>query len=150
MTYLTIIFVMILWACPYATMSKTLHESFVVEAHQQWMIKYGRTYTNIYEMEKRFQIFKENLEYIEKFNKVGNKSYTLGLNEFSDLSSEEFMALYTGNQVPSQLFSSKMISNTKLFNVTDDVPSFFDWRQQGAVTDVKKQGTCGNYNDSFA
>ncbi|XP_058724246.1 senescence-specific cysteine protease SAG12-like [Vicia villosa] len=143
MTYLTIVSVMILWECTYAAMSKTLHESSIVEAHQQWMIKYGRTYPNNFEMEKRLQIFKENLEYIEKFNKVGNKSYTLGLNQFSDLTSEEFLASYTRNKVPSQLFSSKMISNTKLFNVTDEVPTNFDWRQQGMVTDVKKQGTCG-------
>ncbi|CAL5183559.1 unnamed protein product [Lathyrus oleraceus] len=143
MTYLTIICVMILWACPYATMSRTLYESSVVEAHQQWMIEYGRTYTNSYEMEKRFQIFKNNLEYIENFNNAGNKSYSLGLNQFSDLTTEEFMASYTRNKVPSQLFTSKMISNTILFNVNDQVPTNFDWRQQGAVTDVKQQGTCG-------
>ncbi|CAI8591030.1 unnamed protein product [Vicia faba] len=143
MMYLTIVCVMILWTCPYAAMSKTLHESSVVEAHQQWMIKYGRKYTNNDEMEKRLQIFKENLEYIEKFNNAGNKSYTLGLNQFSDLTSEEFTATYTRNKLPSQLFSSKMISNTKLFNVSDEVPTNFDWRQQGAVTDVKRQGTCG-------
>ncbi|KAI5447812.1 hypothetical protein KIW84_015312 [Lathyrus oleraceus] len=124
-------------------MSRTLYESSVVEAHQQWMIEYGRTYTNSYEMEKRFQIFKNNLEYIENFNNAGNKSYSLGLNQFSDLTTEEFMASYTRNKVPSQLFTSKMISNTILFNVNDQVPTNFDWRQQGAVTDVKQQGTCG-------
>lgn len=140
-----VVFVMILWAFPYLSMSKTLYE-----AHQQWMIKYGRTYTNSYEMEKRLQIFKSNLEYIEKFNSVGNKSYNLGLNQFSDLTNEEFMALYTGIKVPSQFSSSKMISNTILFNMSDDVPTNFDWRQHGAVTDVKFQGTCGNPKDSFA
>lgn len=69
-------------------MSRVLYESYVVKEHQQWMVKHGVTYTNSSEMEKWFQIFKENLEYIEKFNNEGNKSYTLGLNAFSDLIDE--------------------------------------------------------------
>ncbi|XP_058751050.1 zingipain-2-like [Vicia villosa] len=143
MKCLIVVFVIILWACPYLAMSKRLHKSSLIGAHQQWMIKYGRTYTNSYEMEKRLQIFKSNLKYIEKFNNAGNKSYNLGLNQFSDLTNEEFMALYTGIKVPSQFSSSKMISNTVLFNVSDNVPTNFDWRQHGAVTDVKFQGICG-------
>ncbi|GAU46859.1 hypothetical protein TSUD_385360 [Trifolium subterraneum] len=128
-----------------APMSRTLSESSVVEAHQQWMIKYGRTYANSYELENRKKIFHENLEYIENFNNGGNKSYKLGLNPFSDLTSEEFIASHTGLKVPSELSSSKMESVTVPFNLNDDVPTNFDWRDQGVVTDVKDQGTCGNY-----
>jgi cathepsin L len=92
--------------CAYTAMSRTLSESSVVEAHQQWMMKY----TNSYEMEKHKKIFKENLEYIENFNNVGNKSYKLGLNPYSDQTSEEFIASHTGFKVPSQLSNSKMRS----------------------------------------
>jgi len=140
----------IMGTCAYTAMSRTLSESSVVEAHQQWMMKYGRTYTNSYEMEKRKKIFKENLEYIENFNNVGNKSYKLGLNPYSDLTSEEFIASHTGFKVPSQLSNSKMKSVEVPFNLTDDVPTNFDWREKGAVTDVKNQGNCGNYNDLFS
>jgi cathepsin L len=129
-------------------MSRTLSESSVVESHQQWMMKYGRTYTNSFELEKRKKIFQENLEYIENFNNAGNKSYKLGLNPYSDLTSEEFIASHTGLKIPSQLSSSSMESVTVPFDLNDNVPTNFDWRQQGVATNVKNQGNiCGNYND---
>ncbi|CAJ2658869.1 unnamed protein product [Trifolium pratense] len=133
----------ILSACAYNAMSRTLSEPSIVEAHQQWMMKYGRTYTNNSELEKRRKIFKENLEYIENFNNAGNKSYNLGLNLYSDLTSKEFIASHTGLKVPRHLSSSKKGSNTIHFNLSDDVPTKFDWRDEGAVTDVKNQQRCG-------
>ncbi|GAU46861.1 hypothetical protein TSUD_385380 [Trifolium subterraneum] len=132
-----------LWTCSYTTMSQTQYESSIIEAHQQWMVKYGRTYTNSSEMEKRRKVFKMNLESIENFNNAGNKSYKLGLNPYSDLTSEEFIASYTGLKVPTHLSSSKIGSNAVHFNLSDDVPTNFDWREQGAVTDVKDQQRCG-------
>ncbi|KAI5447807.1 hypothetical protein KIW84_015308 [Lathyrus oleraceus] len=143
MKFPIVVCMMILWACAYTAMSRTLYESSIVEKHQQWMTKHGRTYTDSFEMKKRFEIFKENLEYIEKFNSAGNKSYKLGLNPYSDLTSEEFIASHTGIKIPNQLSSSKLGSNAVLFDVNGDVPTNFDWREQGAVTDVKNQGRCG-------
>ncbi|KAI5415580.1 hypothetical protein KIW84_040848, partial [Lathyrus oleraceus] len=138
MKHLITVCIIIFWVCAYPTMSQKLHE-----AHQQWMMKYERTYTNSSEMEKRFQIFKNNLEHIEKHNNAGNKSYKLGLNPYSDLTSQEFIASYTGLKISSQISSSKMESIPILFNSNDDVPTNFDWRQQGVVTNVKNQNSCG-------
>ncbi|XP_045805235.1 zingipain-2-like [Trifolium pratense] len=143
MKFLIALCIMILWTCAYTAMSRTLSEPSIVEAHQQWKMKYGRTYTNSSEMDKRYQIFKENLKYIVNFNNAGNNSYKLGLNPYSDLTSEEFIATHTGLKVPRHLSSSKKGSNTIHFNLSDDVPTKFDWREQGVVTDVKNQGNCG-------
>ncbi|CAK8530681.1 unnamed protein product [Lathyrus sativus] len=96
MKHLITVCIIVLSTFAYPSMSRMLFESSVIKAHQQWMKKYGITYTNSSEMEKRLQIFKENLEYIEKFNNGGKKSYTLGLNPYSDLTTEEFLASYTG------------------------------------------------------
>ncbi|VFQ60343.1 unnamed protein product [Cuscuta campestris] len=61
---------------------------------------YGRSYNDDAERAKRFYIFKENVEYIEAFNKgYGKKrSYKLGVNQFADLTKEEFLARKTGFQ----------------------------------------------------
>ncbi|XP_058774633.1 macrodontain-1-like [Vicia villosa] len=142
MKHLISVCIVVLWAYAYPSMSRMLDDSSVVKAHQQWMMKYEITYINSSEMEKRLQIFKENLDYIEKFNSAGNKSYTLGLNPYSDLTTEEFKASYTGLKVPSHVYSSKIRSNQVLFNVTNNIPLTMDWRVKGAVTDVKKQGQC--------
>ncbi|KAK7332033.1 hypothetical protein VNO80_28779 [Phaseolus coccineus] len=127
-----------LWTCAYPAMSRTLYESSVVAAHQDWMTQFERAYTDDAEKEKRFKIFVENLEYIEKFNNAGNKSYTLGLNQFSDLTVEEFIASYTGLKINS---SRPRSSPATRLSVTD-VPTSLDWRVKGAVTDIKNQRRC--------
>ncbi|MCI41025.1 cysteine proteinase, partial [Trifolium medium] len=51
------------------------------------------------EMEKRRKIFKQELEYVEKMNRINkaaHRNYTLGLNEYSDLTDEEFFATHNG------------------------------------------------------
>ncbi|TKY71824.1 Senescence-specific cysteine protease SAG12 [Spatholobus suberectus] len=80
----------------------------------------------------------ENLEYIEKFNNAENKRYKLGLNQFSDLTEQEFIASHTGLKISSLQDSSSVTP----LNLTD-IPTSLDWRDKGAVTDIKDQGQCG-------
>jgi len=69
---LVTIFIIILFACAYpAAMSRTLlkkSSSSVDEAFQQWMLKYNPTYSSSTEMKRRKEIFKKELELIEKHN----------------------------------------------------------------------------------
>ncbi|KAI6705383.1 hypothetical protein NL676_008345 [Syzygium grande] len=69
----------------------TLHEPTIAEQHQQWMAQYARTYKDPQETAKRWAIFAENLQFIEDFNKSGNRTFKLGLNQFSDLTNQEFV-----------------------------------------------------------
>jgi hypothetical protein len=65
------------------------------ELFKAWHLLFKREYT--YETEEaknRFKIFKENLAKIKEHNK-GNNSYKVGLNQFSDMSNEEFKEKYT-------------------------------------------------------
>ncbi|QCD76845.1 cathepsin L [Vigna unguiculata] len=131
-----------LLTCAYQAMSRTLSESSVAEAFQHWKSQHGRQYVDDAEKGKRFKIFAENLEYIEKFNNGGKKSYKLGLNPFSDLTEEEFIASHTGLKLNSSLPRSS--SATHLSVDDDNIPPSMDWRERGAVTDVKDQGQCGS------
>ncbi|RDX60089.1 Senescence-specific cysteine protease SAG39, partial [Mucuna pruriens] len=74
----------------------SLDEASMSERHEQWMKKYGKVYKDAAEKQKRFLIFKDNVEYIESFNAAGNKSYKLGINPFADQTSDEFAASHTG------------------------------------------------------
>lgn len=112
------------------------------ERHEQWMARHGRVYKDAEEKDQRLQIFKDNVEFIESFNKAGNKSYKLSINEFSDLTNEEFVAYHTGYK-PTHSRSSR--TSFMYENVTE-VPSTVDWRKEGAVTDVKNQRQCGECN----
>ncbi|XP_020238710.2 ervatamin-B [Cajanus cajan] len=138
MKHLIVVWV-IFWTCAYRVMSRTLYESSVAKAHEEWMFKYERSYADDAEKDKRFKIFMENLEYIEKFNNDENKRYKLGLNQFSDLTEQEFIASHTGLKIPSGLHSSSVT----LLNLTD-IPTSLNWKDKGAVTDIKDQRDCGS------
>ncbi|KAE8653826.1 Senescence-specific cysteine protease SAG39 [Hibiscus syriacus] len=127
-------------------MSRPIHEIAIVEKHEQWMVDYGRNYNSESEKEKRFNIFKENLEYIESFNNAGNRSFKLGLNEYADLTQDEFIAAHSGyhkmHKSESTSFKYAKLSDISKDQVPLDIS--FDWRDRGAVTPVKQQGKCNS------
>ncbi|MFQ6651686.1 hypothetical protein Gotur_023909, partial [Gossypium turneri] len=104
------------------------------------MVDYGRKYESKLEKEKRLNIFKENLEYIESFNNGGNRSFKLSLNEFADMTQDEFIAAHTGYKM--QVNPIMPESTSFRYENVSDVPTNFDWRDQGAVTPIKYQGQC--------
>ncbi|KAK6124322.1 hypothetical protein DH2020_041943 [Rehmannia glutinosa] len=121
--------------------ARTLPDASMVEKHEQWMARYGRNYKDDVEKTKRFEIFRENVEYIESFNGAGVRPYKLAINNFADLTNEEFRA----SRIGYKLRSRSKLSEVSLFryaNVTA-APSSVDWRKKGAVTGVKDQGQCG-------
>nr|POE71013.1 senescence-specific cysteine protease sag39 [Quercus suber] len=122
-------------------MCRTLLEDSLAERHEQWMVQYGRSYKDSAEKEKRFKIFKDNVEYIDKFNNEGNRTFKLSANMFADLTNEEFVASHTGYKISTQPSSLKAKS-LKYENLTE-IPMTMDWREKGAVTSIKDQGRCG-------
>lgn len=122
-------------------MCRTLLQDSLAERHEQWMVQYGRSYKDSAEKEKRFKIFKDNVEYIDKFNNEGNRTFKLSANMFADLTNEEFVASHTGYKISTQPSSLKAKS-LKYENLTE-IPMTMDWREKGAVTSIKDQGRCG-------
>ncbi|MED6219102.1 hypothetical protein PIB30_032691 [Stylosanthes scabra] len=113
----------------------------MVGRHEQWMAKYGKVYKDDEEKQKRFLIFKKNVEYIESFNAGGDKSYELGINHLTDKTSEELKASLNGYKGPQR--GSTPTTTFKYANV-DPIPESVDWRTKGVVTPVKDQGFCGS------
>lgn len=114
-----------------------------INLFESWLAKHGRNnYENIEEKLHRFEIFKENLMHIDETNKK-TSNYWLGLNEFADLSHEEFKNKYLGLKVD---LSKRQESSTEDFIYKDvvNLPKSVDWRKKGAVTNVKNQGSCGS------
>ncbi|KAF9601973.1 hypothetical protein IFM89_024519 [Coptis chinensis] len=108
---------------------------------ESWTSKHGKSYESIEEKLHRFEVFKENLKHIDETNKKVT-SYWLGLNEFADLSHEEFKKMYLG--LKGELHERE--ESTKEFSHRDivDLPKAVDWRKKGAVAAVKDQGSCGS------
>lgn len=120
--------------------------------HKRWMARYGRVYKDAEEEECRFLVFKANVEYIDKANRLaanGERKYRLRANQFADLTNDEFKASHTGfrprrNNPPSTSHDNAPRPAFRYENVTS-VPASIDWRTKGAVTPIKDQGQCGAY-----
>ncbi|KAI3456183.1 hypothetical protein Pfo_012846 [Paulownia fortunei] len=139
--FFAIFFIFHLLSCRAATGNRLHEDSLMTKKHNEWMARFQRVYENDEEKAKRYQIFKERVEYIESFNRAGNRTFVLGLNEFSDLTREEFMASRTGYIKPSNQIAPE---NTSFrYAYVTDIPSSMDWREKGAVTDIKNQEQCG-------
>ncbi|KAL2494889.1 Senescence-specific cysteine protease SAG12 [Forsythia ovata] len=121
--------------------ARSLNDASMVEKHEQWMAQYGRVYKDNAEKAKRYDIFKANFEFIESFNNAGTRTYKLSINQFADLTNEEFRASRNGYKMSSYKKSNGETS-FRFKNVTA-IPSSMDWRKKGAVTGVKDQGQCG-------
>ncbi|ESQ33966.1 hypothetical protein EUTSA_v10009660mg [Eutrema salsugineum] len=129
-----------------ATSRVSFHEPVLADHHQQWMSRFSRVYNDELEKQMRFDVFKKNLKYIENFNKKGNRTYKLGVNEFADWTEEEFITTHTGlkgiKRISPSEFVDEMIPSWN-WNVSNVARETKDWRYEGAVTPVKYQGQCG-------
>ncbi|PON96405.1 Cyseine protease [Trema orientale] len=156
-TLLFLIIVVLAGSCASQVSCRELQVHHEVEAirslskrHEQWMVTNGKVYKDALEKERRFNIFKDNVEFIESFNADEKRAFKIRMNEFGDLTNEEFRATRNGYRriKPTGLWlhNKESTSASSLFkyeNVTE-VPSSFDWRKKGAVTPIKNQQQCGS------
>ncbi|GAA0152351.1 cysteine protease [Lithospermum erythrorhizon] len=129
----------------YSSSGIVRREEEVKEMYDWWLVEHGKSYKAIGEKEKRFEIFKDNLKYIEEENKVASRSYKLGLNRFADITNEEYKKKYLGAKTEEQ---RRMMNGVKSDRYSpklgDTLPESIDWRELGAVVPVKDQGSCGS------
>ncbi|KAM7264846.1 hypothetical protein ACFE04_002529 [Oxalis oulophora] len=123
----------------------------VMSMYLSWMAKHGKNYNGIGEEEKRFNIFKDNLGFIDEHNSNENKTFTVGLNKFADLTNEEYKAMYLGTKSDAhrRVMKAKRSVSSQRYAVRqgETLPESVDWRDLGAVSSVKDQGSCGIDSD---
>ena len=123
--------------------------------YQAWKAQHARSYNALDEDEQRLEIFRDNLRFIDQHNAAANAgkySFRLGLTRFADLTNEEYRSTYLGVRTAGsrRRRNSTVGSNRYRFRSSDDLPDSIDWRDKGAVVDVKDQGSCGPYLLSFS
>ncbi|KAH7672359.1 Actinidain protein [Dioscorea alata] len=108
--------------------------------YEGWLVKHNKSYDDFIEKEKRYEIFKGNLRYIDKHN-AGNHTYSLALNVFADLTVEEYRATYLRTLPPRKW--KEMENDSYTFNDTiSAAPASIDWRDWGAINPIRNQGGC--------
>ncbi|CAI0465076.1 unnamed protein product [Linum tenue] len=116
----------------------------VMTIYEDWLAKHGKSYNALGEKERRFQIFKDNLRFIDGHNSL-NQSYTVGLNKFADLTNDEYRSKYLGVRAgQGKPLREPKPSDRYAPRVGESLPDSIDWREKGAVAEVKDQGGCGS------
>jgi cathepsin L len=103
---------------------------------KSWMVKHTKVYQSAEETQYRLSVFADNAKFVRNFDSKA-RGFTVALNEFSDLTGQEFKAIFNGmniSKVPGP-FTPADVSDTD---------ATVDWRKKGAVTPVKNQGQCGS------
>eukprot|EP00301_Raphidiophrys_heterophryoidea_P019708 c4586_g1_i1.p1 GENE.c4586_g1_i1~~c4586_g1_i1.p1 ORF type:complete len:359 (+),score=83.79 c4586_g1_i1:42-1079(+) len=128
-------------AVPTSKLSKMEAAPGMSAAFEMWKQTHGKTYASEAEHNMRLETFVANAILVEKHNSEGH-SYTLGLNQFADMTTEEFTALQT--LWPSTLGTENSTAPQR-HQVSGRVnPASVDWRTKGAVNPIKNQGQCGS------
>eukprot|EP00591_Stephanopyxis_turris_P015177 CAMPEP_0195539466 /NCGR_PEP_ID=MMETSP0794_2-20130614/50063_1 /TAXON_ID=515487 /ORGANISM="Stephanopyxis turris, Strain CCMP 815" /LENGTH=385 /DNA_ID=CAMNT_0040673495 /DNA_START=93 /DNA_END=1250 /DNA_ORIENTATION=+ len=145
------------------SLEKTVLSEVSLQEFHYWAGENQKEYESAEEKLRRMKIWAKNHALIEEHNnQIPAPSYTLGHNEFSDLTGEEFREMYSlGEFSPGVPRIPKIddveetaVSKRRMLRANDsgaDIPDSIDWRVKSdatknkiAVTEVKNQGKCGS------
>jgi cathepsin L len=122
-----------------------LDQSHIDEHWESFKTTHSKTYESDDEEQSRYQKFQKNFNKVINHNSeqaLGLHSYTLGINEYSDMDIFEIRMKMNGYKRPE----NKAVNGSHYLspNLLKDLPDAVDWRTKGYVTPVKNQGQCGS------
>lgn len=133
--------------------------SLKMSLHEEWTKIHSKMYATEEEQMKRLKIWIGNHDRIESHNnQLPKPKFTLGHNEYSDLTEDEFAQHFrlgkyskspeSAKENVQSLVSSEADVKTARHLAEDqlplDLPDAVNWISLGGVTPVKNQGACGS------
>ena len=113
---------------------------FEWEEFTRFQNRFQKWYSSLGETRHRFEVFRSNFRDILIHNSDYMQNFTMGVNQFTDLTAEEFKEQYvSGLKTIVGSYGCKSFSSS-----SSETPSSVDWRNENAVTSVKDQGQCGS------
>ncbi|CAD8093610.1 unnamed protein product [Paramecium sonneborni] len=137
-TLLTVGLMMLLGASLYLNNTQEVSDEIdTANLYANWKLKYQRRYTNQRDEMYRYKVFSDNLKYIRDFQET---TYTLELNQFADMSQQEFAQTYLSLRVPQRVNLSSGNENFQYKGAE------VDWTTDKSIKypGVKNQGSCGS------
>jgi len=131
MIYTTLFFALVVYATALTEEDyQTLFTDFIASFEKQYPTE---------DFFNRYNIFKNNVDKINRHN-AGNHSFTMGINQFSDLTADEWSETYLGYNYVKREAKPSTQTGFGQVRFADEL----DWVSKGAVTPVKNQGQCGS------
>eukprot|EP00658_Telonema_sp_P-2_P000487 TRINITY_DN10188_c0_g1_i1.p1 TRINITY_DN10188_c0_g1~~TRINITY_DN10188_c0_g1_i1.p1 ORF type:complete len:214 (-),score=63.88 TRINITY_DN10188_c0_g1_i1:92-733(-) len=125
------------WAAPTPELES---DSSYLSLFNDFKLAHGKVYPTPGLEASRYAVFKDNVDFISHHNKhLSDKlGYTVRINQFADLTKNEFKRQYLGlNALSKPKFETVELE-------TSSTPDAVDWVTDGAVSAVKDQGSCGS------
>ena len=110
---------------------------------EMWKKTHTKSYDTVEEETTALRAYESNDAIIREHN-AKNLSWTLGHNEFSDLTWEQFKRQVMSGGDALFLNRSPKNMQRKILNLGAPNPDSVDWTTKGAVTPVKNQQRCGS------
>ncbi|XP_054721309.1 cathepsin L-like [Uloborus diversus] len=135
---------MLRFAVALAFLALAYAASFTPELDQHWE-EFKKLHSKLYEGNEEYSrrlIWEANLAKVLKHNieaDLKQHSFKLGVNFFSDMTTEEVNSKFNGYKPNKRSPSTTFIPPSNI-----EIPDEVDWREQGLVTEVKNQGQCGS------
>lgn len=115
-------------------------ESEYQDAFTKWTQERQKVYSNE-EFQNRYTIFKGNMDFVKSWNADPTHTHTVALNDFADLSNEEYRRIYLGSRFDG---TARLANAGKFQNFSAPQSDVINWASKGAVTPIKNQGQCGS------
>ncbi|KAJ9573760.1 hypothetical protein L9F63_008843, partial [Diploptera punctata] len=122
--------------------------NLVAEEWEAFKLQHGKKYESDVEDKFRMKIFMENKHKIAKHNsdyEMGIHKFKVELNQFGDMLLHEFSRAMNGFNKTRKVPRLKVDTGATFISPAHvELPHEVDWRDHGAVTEVKNQGQCGS------
>jgi len=110
-----------------------------------WMTQFEKTYETE-ELFYRYDVFKSNMDLIATHNADTTQKYTMGVNQFSDMTADEFGRVHMSGMLEKETSTQPIKEGkaqcSKFTGSTTETS--VDWVAKGMVSKVKNQAQCGS------
>lgn len=126
-------------------LAATVYTEGTEEEEKQWQefkLEHGKLFLSPGKEAKRKETFLKNARDVQKHNQAFLKkdaTYAKGINKYSDLTDEEFLARFTGVKAPIAT-----VNETRTVMLRQTVPASLDLRPQAGVGPIRDQSSCGS------
>jgi len=108
--------------------------------------KHSKNYKDHVEYTKRFGVWKDNLQFVRKWNSDGSRHFDVGMNEFADLTDDEFAASYLNTNLHDEYLKSETFTETLIQESSgSDLGESTDMRMD--TRESTKEGDATGYYD---